>query len=88
MANRRGTAGSAGTAPVEQPAVEPVPVEVEQPLAEQPAAAVESAEADQEAHADNEAAAQLADLEASDTTTDYTRRAGGYVLTDRGWVLN
>lgn len=21
------------------------------------------------------------------TTTDYTRRAGGYVLTERGWVL-
>lgn len=32
---------------------------------------------------------QLPDDPASDpeTTTDYTRRAGGYVLTDRGWVI-
>lgn len=30
---------------------------------------------------------EAAAVEGSDTTTDYTRRAGGYVLTDRGWQL-
>ncbi|MEV6646048.1 hypothetical protein [Amycolatopsis sp. NPDC051371] len=32
-------------------------------------------------------AADAAAVEGSDTTTDYTRRAGGWVLTDRGWVI-
>jgi cytochrome oxidase assembly protein ShyY1 len=31
--------------------------------------------------------ADAAAVEGSDTTTDYTRRAGGWVLTDRGWVI-
>lgn len=33
------------------------------------------------------ATAEAAAVEGSDTTTDYTRRAGGWVLTDRGWVI-
>lgn len=27
------------------------------------------------------------DAATAEQTTDYTRRAGGYVLTDRGWVI-
>lgn len=27
------------------------------------------------------------ELDVPEQTTDYTRRAGGYVLTDRGWVI-
>lgn len=27
------------------------------------------------------------DAATAEQTTDYTRRAGGFVLTDRGWVL-
>lgn len=34
--------------------------------------------------AEKEAAAAV---EGADITTDYTRRAGGWVLTDRGWVI-
>ncbi|WP_329069012.1 hypothetical protein [Amycolatopsis sp. NBC_01480] len=41
----------------------------------------------EDTRAEQTAAAEAAAVEGSDTTTDYTRRAGGWVLTDRGWVL-
>lgn len=37
--------------------------------------------------AEQTAGAEAAAVEGSDTTTDYTRRAGGWILTDRGWVI-
>ncbi|QWF81140.1 hypothetical protein [Amycolatopsis sp. CA-230715] len=39
---------------------------------------------------DERAAAERARaaVDGTDTTTDYTRRAGGYRLTERGWVLD
>ncbi|WIY05456.1 hypothetical protein QRX60_16995 [Amycolatopsis mongoliensis] len=50
--------------------------------AEKDAAAASAAE-----RAEETAAAEAAAVEGSDTTTDYARRAGGWVLTDRGWVI-
>jgi hypothetical protein len=32
--------------------------------------------------------AEPVDAATAEQTSDYTRRAGGYVLTDRGWVLD
>lgn len=50
-------------------------------------AAKEAATKEAAERAEQTAAAEAAAVEGSDTTTDYTRRAGGWVLTDRGWVI-
>ncbi|MEC3975092.1 hypothetical protein [Amycolatopsis sp. H20-H5] len=56
------------------------------PAARKPAPA-DSAPADTAVVALDAAVVEDAPVEDADTTTDYTRRAGGYVLTDRGWTL-
>jgi hypothetical protein len=49
-------------------------------------ASVETPDAVEQATEPEAAAEQTPEAE-PETTTDYTRRAGGYVLTDRGWVI-